>query len=136
SAQAAIVTFIGSDTGANAPGANSTAAAAAFGTAAGATTLINFETPLPAGVSIVGGSIINVPMDVPPSLYGGNTTAGGAYFLDLPAVTSVFTFTTPISAFGAYFGGIQLGGGDSHISFTDSTGAHSISIPNPQTGGF
>ena len=124
SAQAAVTTFSGFDAGANAPGANAAAAATAFNGAVGASTLINFESPVPAGVSIVGGTVTNVPEGSPPALYGGNTTSGGAFFLDLFGGTSVFNFTTPISAFGFFTGGNQLSG--ETVTFTDSSGLHSI----------
>ena len=119
SAQAAVTTFSGFDAGANAPGANAAAAATAFNGAVGASTLINFESPVPAGVSIVGGTVTNVPEGSPPALYGGNTTSGGAFFLDLFGGTSVFNFTTPISAFGFFTGGNQLSG--ETVTFTDSS---------------
>jgi len=106
-ANAAVVTFIGADNSVTslAQMTNSMAAAAAFNTAAPGLSTITFETALPGGVTISGGSITNTPVCVP--LCGFNTTLGGQNFLALNGGTATFTFSSPISAFGMYITGLQ-----------------------------
>jgi hypothetical protein len=89
---------------------NSQAAQASFiaaTTAAGSTLAptITFEVPLPAGVSISGGSTTD--NSGCGALCGFNTTPGGAFFRLLVGGTATFTFATPIDAFGTYITGLQ-----------------------------
>lgn len=85
----------------------STAANASF-LAATNTSVITFESGLPGGVSITGGSITN-DSGGSAALYGYNTTAGGQNFLSMFGGSATFNFDNPISAFGAYFTGWQVG---------------------------
>jgi hypothetical protein len=124
-ANAAPITYFGSDSGAGStdPRPLSDAAAATFAAAAGSSTLVTFESSplgafsdlsIAAGVSIDGTddigadqTIRNTAYALPDELYGYNTTAGGSQFVSLYGGNLVFTFTNPITAFGAYFAGHQ-----------------------------
>jgi hypothetical protein len=125
-ASAALVTYTGLDVGQAAPiGPNSAAAQAAYLAAAGPVTKIDFESAVPAGVSISGGSI-TTSSSCGFALCGGNTTPSGAQYLSLSGGTSTFTFSTPIQTFGAYFTGVQV-----IESFTFSDGSvQEVMIPN------
>jgi hypothetical protein len=104
---AARIDFIGADAGAASFAAmvNSQAAAASFNSAAGSLSVIDFESPLPAGVSIAGGSTINTTSGF--ALFGDNTTVGGDFYRSLNGGTMTFSFVTPIDSFGAYLTGLQ-----------------------------
>jgi hypothetical protein len=128
---------------------NSLAAEASFAAAAPGLNLITFETAVPSGVSITGGSITN--NSGCGALCGFNTTPGGSFFYLLDGGTGTFTFATPIDAFGMYITGLQTdlvptetltfndgstqtihtpsatGGGGAFIGFTDS-GASIVSV--------
>jgi hypothetical protein len=85
---------------------NSVAAESAFAAAAPGLSIITFETAVPSGVSIAGGSITNDSGCG--ALCGFNTTPGGSYFYLLDeGGSATFSFTTPISDFGAYITGLQ-----------------------------
>jgi|SwirhisoilCB3_FD_contig_31_3185782_length_798_multi_3_in_0_out_0_1 hypothetical protein len=149
-AHAALITFAGSDAGANStdPRPNSTTAAASFDAAAGALggiSLINFESAplgsfssltLAPGVTASGSdtSIRDTPVGSPDNLYGYNTTSGGANFESLFGGTADFAFTTPIDAFGAYFAGLQGSlVGQEIITFSDGS-TQTINLPNLSGG--
>ncbi len=124
--QAALTIYTGADPSANGsdPRPFSDAAAAAFDSAAGTTSLIDFEsasigafTSLAAGpgatltgadVSANPQTIVNSPIGSPDSLYGYNTTSGGANFASFYGGSMTLTFATPVTAFGAYFSGLQI----------------------------
>jgi hypothetical protein len=153
SAFGGIVTFIGSDVGASAPGSGSNTAAANFDAAAsliGTESFITFESPLVAtngaanqtiplggNVSVSGGSIDIRNTPVPgcgASLCGANTTAGGSQWLDVDAGTATFTFVRPIQYFGAYFGGLQgNSAGQETITFSDGS-SETVNIPELSSG--
>ena len=110
---AAPITFSGFDSGTSslATSPNATAAASAFD-AAVSTSLIDFESPVPAGVSFTNGTVTN-NSTCAAAFCGYNTTAGGSNFLlrSAPGVTAItFSFATPIQAFGAYFTGWEVSG--------------------------
>ena len=69
--------------------------------------VITFESALPAGVTITGGSITN-NSGGSANLYGYNTTPGGGNFLSMYGNQATFGFANPISYFGAYFTGWQI----------------------------
>lgn len=149
SAGAQVTTYAGHDPAASAPGANSQTAQAAFIAATGGSVGITFESALPAGVSISGGSITNSP-SCATSLCGGNSTPAGSFFLSLFGGQATFNFANPINYFGGYFGGLQLAnslqfnngspqvvlipftdintGGFSFTGFTSTTGVSSITV--------
>ena len=122
--------------------------AASFNSAAPGTSVIDFESAVPAGVSISGGSITN--NSGCGALCGFNTTSGGQNFLLLFGGSATFTFATPVNAFGFYVSGLQTdlvptetltfsdgssqtinigpstGGGDGFVGFTDLSGVSSV----------
>lgn len=107
------IVFSGYDNGTSslATSPNATAAANAFD-AASSTLLIDFESPVPLGVSFGNGTITN-NSTCSAALCGYNTTTGGSNFLLRTSAsinTITFNFTTPIQAFGAYFTGWQTAG--------------------------
>lgn len=140
--------FAGYDNNVSAIGANAAAANAAFTAAAPGTSVIDFESGLPAGVSISGGSVTN--NSGCGALCGFNTTSGGANFLLLFGGSATFSFSAPVNAFGFYVTGLQTdlvptetltfsdgssqtinigpstGGGDGFVGFTDLAGVTSV----------
>jgi len=106
-AKAAIVTYSGADNAVSslAQMTNSTAAEASWAAAVPGATVITFETSLPAGVGVSGGSTTS--SSGCGALCGFNTTSGGSFFYLLNGGTATFTFSTPISAFGMYITGLQ-----------------------------
>jgi hypothetical protein len=126
-ADASLVTYIGSDTGAGLGDARplSDAAAVAFGTAASAignVSVIDFESAtlgsfaslgLGNGVTMtgVGGSVVpEGSQGGSTQLFGYNTTSGGAQFVaisEFPNGSLTFSFSPGINSFGAYISGLQ-----------------------------
>lgn len=107
SAHAAPVVYIAGDNNVQslAQMVNSTAAAAAFDAVVGAVSVYDFESAIPANLTIVGGSTTN--NSGCGALCGFNTTAGGAFFRSVVGGSVTFNFTTPIDAFGFYVNGLQ-----------------------------
>lgn len=148
---ATLTTFTGGDNSVSSLSqmTNSTAAEASFVAAAPGLNVITFESALPAGVGISGGSVTN--NSGCGALCGFNTTSGGSFFYLLSGGTATFTFTSPINAFGLYVTGLQTefvptetltfsdgstetihtpsatGGGGAFIGFTD-IGASIVSV--------
>lgn len=146
SSSAAVITYTGFDSGASAPGVNSTAARNSFIAAVGDPTLITFENatvgptfegqPIGPGITtIAGGSIADIP-GCDAYYCGGNTTPGGSNFLEVRGGTMTFNFLTPINAFGANFGGVQVN--TTTITFNDGTSQTITIAPSAQiaAGGF
>lgn len=108
SAQAAPVTYLAADDGVSslAQMVNSTAAAANFLSVAGALNLVDFESPVPANLTITGGNGITNNSGCG-ALCGFNTTPGGAFFTFVYATSVTFTFANPVDAFGFYVNGLQ-----------------------------
>jgi hypothetical protein len=108
SAQAALVVYTGADDGVSslAQMTNSVAAATQFDLDnLGFETVIDFESALPAGVSISGGTTTN--NSGCGQLCGFNTTLGGQNFRNLFGGSVTFNFATPIDDFGFYITGLQ-----------------------------
>jgi hypothetical protein len=139
-AQAALITFIGADnnvtslaqmTNSQAAKASFVAAAAAAGSTLAPT--ITFEVPLPAGVSVSGGSTTN--NSGCGALCGFNTTPAGAFFRLLEGGTGTFTFATPIDAFGMYITGLQTDlVPQETLTFSDGS-TQTINTPTATGGG-
>jgi hypothetical protein len=149
------VIFSGADLGvlpASPSGTNSSAAAAAFDTAAallGNVSIITFESApvgsfssltVAPGVTISGSNAtggnqsINNTFDATfPSLDGYNTTSGGANFVEMIGGTLVFTFATPTQFFGAFLSGVQDFTTDK-ITFSDGS-SQTIDVPETGTSG-
>lgn len=106
-AQAAPTTYIGSDNNVSSLSqmVNSTAAAGSFLAIAGSLNTVNFESPVPANLSISGGSITN--NSGCGALCGFNTTAGGGFFVSVVGGSVTFNFTNPVDAFGFFVNGLQ-----------------------------
>jgi hypothetical protein len=135
-AHAAIVTYIGADNSASslATMPNSVAAATLFGVAVPTANTITFESALPVGVSISGGSITN--NSGCGSLCGFNTTVGGSnfYLMQIGGIAT-FTFTTAIDAFGMYITGLQTDYvAQETVTFSDGT-SQTINVPTAINGG-
>jgi len=133
-AKAGLITFVGGDNAVTSLSqmTNSLAAEAAWAAAVPGASVIDFETAVPVGVGLSGGTVTN--NSGCGTLCGFDTTPGGAFFYSLVGGTGTITFTTPISAFGMYITGIQtdLVSGES-VTFNDGS---SETIPTPTaTGG-
>ena len=113
---------------------NSSAKAAAFDAVAGAISLIDFESPLPANVTITGGTTTN--NSGCGALCGFNTTPGGAFFRSVFGGAVTFSFTTPVDSFGFYVNGLQTDlVPQQTIVYTDgSSVTYTLNMP-PATGG-
>ena len=105
--QAAPVTYLAADNNVStlAQMVNSTAAAASFLSVAGALNTVDFESPLPANLTITGGSTTN--NSGCGALCGFNTTAGGAFFRSVSGGSVTFAFTNAVDAFGFFVNGLQ-----------------------------
>lgn len=130
---AAPIIYSGYDVGAGslAVSPNATAAAAAFDAASGLLPVIDFESPIPAGVSMSAANVTNFGGCLD-ALCGYNTTSGGGQFhLQLGgaqfAGAQTFTFASPINAFGAYFTGWQLS--DQTLSYFDGLTTVTLNMP-------
>lgn len=131
-ANAQVMTYSGYDEGVSAPGANTSAAEAAFLSATGSLNIIDFETALPPGVTLTGGTVLSTPPGSP-QYWGSNVTTGGTYYLDFVG-NVVFNFSAPIDTFSLIMGGLQ---GPNTISWVNSAGIQSYSVaPNGGNGGF
>lgn len=120
SALGAPIVFTGYDAGsgslATAPLA--TAAAAAFDAAVSGATVVTFESALPAGFSLTGGSITS-DSTCAAALCGYNTTVGGKLFHLVLATSVTYNFANAIDSFGAYFTGWQVG--SQTLTYVDNT---------------
>lgn len=107
SAQATPVVYSASDNNVSslAQMVNSSAKAAAFDAVAGAISIVDFESALPANVTITGGTTTN--NSGCGALCGFNTTAGGAFFRSVFGGSVTFSFTSPVDSFGFYVNGLQ-----------------------------
>jgi hypothetical protein len=134
-ASAAIVTYIGADDGVSSPGmmTNSNAAAASFDAATGSLSKITFESGLPAGVSIVGGSTTN--NSGCGALCGFNITPSGSMFRNLFGGSMTISFASAIDSFGFYVTGLQTNlVPQETVTFSDGS-SQVINVPNAINGG-
>jgi hypothetical protein len=134
-ASAAVVTYIGADNGVSTPAQmiNSNAAAASFDAATGPLGLITFESALPAGVSIVGGSTTN--NSGCGALCGFNITPAGSMFRNLFGGSMTISFATAIDSFGFYVTGLQTNlVPQETVTFSDGS-TQVINVPAAINGG-
>jgi len=105
--QAAPVTYLAADNNVSslAQMVNSTAAAASFLSVAGALNTVDFESPLPANLTITGGTTTN--NSGCGALCGFDTTTGTGFFRSVFGGSVTFSFTNPVDAFGFYVNGLQ-----------------------------
>jgi len=136
-AQAAPVTYLGSDNNVSslAQMVNSTAAAASFLSVAGALNTVDFESPLPANLTITGGTTTN--NSGCGALCGFDTTTGTGSFRSVFGVSVTFSFTNPVDAFGFYVNGLQTNlVPQQSITYVDgSSVAQTINMPSAINGG-
>lgn len=140
-AQAVPVTYIAADNGVSslAQMVNSTAKAAEFLAVAGALNVYNFETPVPANLTITGGittTIGSTPCVSDPNC-GFNTSPSGSFFRYVEGGAVTFTFTNPVDAFGFYVNGLQTNiVPQQTIVYTDgSSVTRTINMPSSINGG-
>lgn len=132
---AAAIVYSGYDIGSTslAGSPNATTAAAAFDTATGSLSVIDFESGLPAGVSVSGGGVIGVATSVcaTPDLHCYATSPDSV----LRNNGAIFDFVNPIDSFGAYFLGWQLAGQSITAQFLDgSTSSYNMPAGNSAGG--
>ncbi len=134
---AAPVTYLAADNNVTtlAQMVNSTAAAASFLSVAGALNTVDFESPLPANLSITGGGTTN--NSGCGALCGFNTTAGGAFFRFLGGGPVTFSFTNAVDAFGFFVTGLQTNlVPQQTITYIDgSSVTQTINMPSAINGG-
>lgn len=137
-ANATITTYIGSDNGASSLSQmpNSQAAEASFAAAAPGLNLINFETAVPAAVTISGPGSVTNTSSTPVDVFGFNTTPAGSNFYYLSGGgTATFSFATPIDSFGMYITGLQTAIiTNETITFSDGS-SETIDAPAGLNGG-
>lgn len=136
-ANAALVVFSGSDQGATTPSVlvNSNETAALFAAATPGANTITFESSLPSGVTVTGGTTATNCIGNSDNLYGFNTTLDGANFRCVLGESVTFTFTKAIDAFGLYITGLQSSLAlNQTLTFTDGS-SQSISPASISSGG-
>jgi hypothetical protein len=134
SAAAVPVVYSGYDAGTTslATSPNATAAAAAFDLASGPLSIIDFESAIPADVSITGGVGVGDASVVcaTPDLHCYATSPTNVYRNN----GASFSFATPIDSFGAYFTGWQLSGQTLNIGYMDGS-TDVLSMPAGMSSG-
>ena len=129
SANAAVVPYTGSDDDVASLSAmpNSVAVSNLFNAATPGRTLVDFESALPAVLTISGGSTTNVSGCG--ALCGFNTSSGGANFRLLTGGTATFSFSSGVEYFGFYITGLQTDRvGQQTVTFSDGS-VESIMFP-------
>lgn len=136
-ANATPVTYIASDNNVSslAQMVNSQAAEASFLSVAGNLGIADFESPLPANLTITGGTTTNNSGCGP--LCGFNTTPSGAFFRLVGGGSVTFSFTQPVDSFGFYVNGLQTDlVPQQTIVYTDgSQVTQTINFPSAINGG-
>jgi len=137
SANASPVTYLAADNNVSslAQMVNSQAAAASFLAVAGALNIYDFESALPANLTITGGTTTD--NSGCGALCGFNTTPGGAFMRNVFGGSVTFTFTQPVDAFGFYVNGLQTNlVPQQTIVYVDGSGAtQTINFPTATDGG-
>lgn len=106
-AQAAPTVYIGGDNNVSSLGqmVNATNARGSFLSITGALNTVDFESALPANITITGGTTTN--NSGCGALCGFNTTSGGSFFRSVVGGLVTFSFANPVDAFGFYVNGLQ-----------------------------
>lgn len=137
SVHAAPVTYLAADNGVSslAQMVNSSAAAASFLGVAGNLNTVDFESSVPANLTITGGSITN--NSGCGALCGFNTTVGGANFVYVFGGSVTFSFTNPVDAFGFFVNGLQtnLVPQQTIVYVDGSSVTQTINMPSAINGG-
>jgi hypothetical protein len=136
-AHASPVTYLGGDDNVSSLSqmVNSLAAEAAFSAAAGSLNTVDFESALPANISISGGTTTD--NSGCGALCGINTTAGGSFLRSLIGGSVTFSFTNPVDAFGFYVTGLQtnLVPQQTIVYVDGSSVTQTINVPSAINGG-
>jgi hypothetical protein len=136
-ANAAPITFLAADdnVASLAQMVNSTAASASFLSVAGNLNIVDFESSLPANLTITGGTTTNASLCG--SLCGFNTTSGGEFFRSVFGGSVTFSFTNPVDAFGFYVNGLQtnLVPQQTIVYVDGSSATQTIDFPSAINGG-
>ena len=134
---AAPITYLAADNNVSslAQMVNSSASAANFLSVAGALNTVDFESALPANLTITGGTTTNDSGCG--ALCGFNTTSGGAFFRSVFGGSVTFSFTNPVDAFGFYVNGLQTDlVPQQTIEYVDgSSFTQTINMPSAINGG-
>jgi len=106
-AGAAPITYLAADNAVSslADMVNSQAAAASFLSVTGPLNIVDFESALPANLTITGGTTTD--NSGCGALCGFNTTPGGSFMRNVFGGSVTFSFTNPVDAFGFYVNGLQ-----------------------------
>ncbi len=113
---------------------NAQAAAASFLAVAGSLNVVNFESAIPANLTITGGSTTNTSCG---AVCGFNTTASGQYFRLVVGGSVTFSFTNAVDAFGFYVNGLQtdLVPQQTIVYVDGSSVTRTINMPSAINGG-
>mgnify|MGYP000869684945 CR=1 FL=1 len=134
--QAAPVTYLAADNNVSSLGqmVNASAAAASFLSVAGSLNTVDFESSVPANLSISGGSITNSNCG---AVCGFNTTSGGSKFVSVVGGSVTFTFSNPVDAFGFFVTGLQtnLVPQQTIVYVDGSSVSQTINMPSAINGG-
>ena len=135
-AGAQAVTYLGGDNGVSslAQMINAQAAAASFLSVAGSLNVVDFESSLPANLTITGGSTTNSSCG---AVCGFNTTASGSFFRLVAGGSVTFSFTNAVDAFGFYVTGLQTDlVPQQTITYVDGSSiTRTINMPSAVNGG-
>jgi hypothetical protein len=136
-AHASPVTYLGGDNNVSSLSdmVNSVAAETAFTAVAGSLNTVDFESAVPADISITGGTTTD--NSGCGALCGINTTPGGAFFRILFGGSVTFSFTNPVDAFGFYVTGLQtnLVPQQTIVYVDGSSVTQTINVPSATNGG-
>jgi hypothetical protein len=115
---------------------NSQAAAASFLAVAGSLNVVTFETALPVGLTITGGTTRTLDVGCG-ALCGFNTTSGGSFYRSVSGGSVTFSFANPVDAFGFYVNGLQTNiVGQQTISYVNGASVtKTINMPSSIDGG-
>jgi hypothetical protein len=134
---AAPVTYLAADNNVSslAQMVNSSAAAASFLSVAGSLNTVDFESPLPANLTITGGTTTNDSGCG--AVCGFNTTAGGAFFRNVIGGSVTFSFANAVDAFGFFVNGLQtdLVPQQTIVYVDGSSVTQTINMPSAVNGG-
>jgi hypothetical protein len=137
SVQAAPVTYLAADNNVAslAQMVNSSTEAAVFNVVAGGLNVYDFESALPANLTITGGTTTN--NSGCGALCGFDTTSGGGFFRSLYGGSVTFAFTNPVDAFGFYVNGLQtnLVPQQTIVYVDGSSTTQTINMPSAINGG-
>jgi len=139
SASAVPVTYLGADDGVSslAQMVNSQSALSDFLAVTGPLNVFDFESPIPADLTVTGGFFNAGPNGTCGALCGFNTTSAGSGFQQLNGGSVTFSFANPLDAFGFYVNGLQTNAvGQQTIEYVDGFGfTQSINFPDAINGG-